>query len=473
MLKTRKIATMLSPSEIRTANQLKRGKVLSPDAAAPYSVSRLNREAKLLMEAGIPPLWLEAEISNLARPASGHLYFTLKDSKAQVRCAMFRAAAARAGVQPENGQQVLVHGRLGLYEPRGDYQLVVDKMEAAGEGMLRRAYEQLKIKLEAEGLFDPKHKKEIPQFPRRVGIITSSSGAAIRDIITVLQRRFPAIEVIVYPAVVQGDDAPSQIITALERANQRAECDVIICGRGGGSLEDLWAFNNEQLARAIFASEIPVISAVGHEVDYSIADFVADLRAATPSAAAELTSPDQIDWIGHFSSSERRLTSSIDGRLQSLSQRADWLEKRLSSRSPQQQLDILGQRLSHMSYKLNASLPRTISHITQRQQRLLNRLKAASPIQSISRFESCLAPLLPKLHAAASHHLETQQNRLSVNSAKLHAVSPLATLGRGYGIVQNQAGEVISKTSQVNIGERIQIKLSEGSLKAEVTCDNA
>lgn len=464
---------MLSPSEIRASNQAKRSKANAPDAAAPYSVSRLNREAKLLLEAGIPPLWLEAEVSNLARPASGHLYFTLKDSKAQVRCAMFRAAAARAGVQPENGQQVLVHGRLGLYEPRGDYQLVVDKMEAAGEGMLRRAYEQLKNKLEAEGLFDPEHKKDIPQFPKRVGVITSSSGAAVRDIITVLQRRFPAIEVIVYPAAVQGDDAPGQIIAALEKANQRAECEVIICGRGGGSLEDLWAFNNEQLARTIYASEIPIISAVGHEVDYSIADFVADLRAATPSAAAELASPDQIDWIGHFANTERKLNSSIDAKLQSLSQRADWLEKRLSGRSPQQQLQVLEQRLGHMSYKLNASLPKTLNELTQRQQRLLSRLQASAPSQRISRFESRLAPLLPKLHAAVNHKLESQQNRFAVNSAKLNTVSPLATLGRGYGIVQNQAGEVISKSNQAEPGERIQITLSEGALNAEVTGDNA
>lgn len=464
---------MLSPSEIRAANQAKRGKPAAPDAAAPYSVSRLNREAKLLLEAGIPPLWLEAEISNLARPASGHLYFTLKDSKSQVRCAMFRAAAARAGVQPENGQQVLVHGRLGLYEARGDYQLVVDKMEAAGEGMLRRAYEQLKNKLEAEGLFDPEHKREVPQFPRRIGVVTSSSGAAVRDIVSVLRRRFPAIEVIIYPAAVQGDEAPLQIIAALDKANERAECDVIICGRGGGSLEDLWAFNNEQLARVIFSSQIPVISAVGHEVDYCIADFVADLRAPTPSAAAELASPDQIDWLSHFTNTEKQLFKSIDAKLQGLSQKADWLERRLSSRSPQQQLEILGQRLSHTRYKLNASLPKRIGEASQRQQRLINRLQAASPAQRLSRFENRLAPLLPKLHSALSHTLETKQHQLAVTSAKLNTVSPLATLGRGYGIVQNRAGKVVTDANHLASGEPIEIKLSEGSLKAKVTSTNA
>lgn len=463
---------MLNPSEIRASNQTKRKQSGQPDTAAPYSVSRLNREAKLLLEAGIPPLWLEAEISNLARPASGHLYFTLKDSKAQVRCAMFRSSAARSRVQPENGQQVLVHGRLGLYEARGDYQLVVDKMEAAGEGMLRRAYEQLKDKLESEGLFDSEHKRPIPPFPNCIGVITSSSGAAVRDIVSVLKRRFPAIEVVIYPAAVQGDDAPKQLIAALDRANQRAECDLIICGRGGGSLEDLWAFNNEQLARAIFSSAIPVISAVGHEVDYSIADFVADLRAPTPSAAAELASQDQFDWIEHFNSVEQRLICHVETRLQGLSQRTDWLEKRLRSRSPKQQLELLNQRLNHARYKLNASLPKRLSNTLQTHQNLTTRLLASNPSQRIAHLESRLAAVFAKLQAVTKQALDNRQRRVAISSAQLNAVSPLATLARGYGIVQSANGTVVSKASQVQSGERIRIRLSEGAVNAEVTDDD-
>ncbi|MCP5022944.1 MAG: exodeoxyribonuclease VII large subunit, partial [bacterium] len=267
----------------------------SPSISAPqrdiYSVSRLNSEVRAVLDASFPLLWVEGEISNLARPSSGHIYFSLKDPHSQVRCAMFRMKRQRLRFEPENGMQVLVRARPNLYEARGDFQLSIEHMELGGEGLLRQAFEELKQRLDQEGLFDSGQKRPLPQFPRQIGVITSPSGAAIRDMISVLKRRLPAIPVVIYPVQVQGDRSAVDINQAVQLANRRSECDLLILTRGGGSLEDLMAFNDEQVARAIAASEIPIISAIGHEIDFTIADFVADQRAPTPSAAAELATP--------------------------------------------------------------------------------------------------------------------------------------------------------------------------------------
>ncbi|RLA31329.1 MAG: exodeoxyribonuclease VII large subunit, partial [Gammaproteobacteria bacterium] len=291
-----------------------------------YTPSRLNLEARTLLEGHFPLLWIEGELSNLARPASGHLYFSLKDARAQVRCAMFRNRNRALRFRPANGQQVLLRARAGLYEGRGEFQLIVESMEEAGHGALQRAYEELRGRLTDEGLFDEALKRPLPTLPRQIGIITSPSGAALHDVLHVLARRFPAIPVVLYPATVQGDEAPNALRAALATAIRRAECDVLLLARGGGSLEDLWAFNDEALARAIRACPIPVVSGIGHETDFTIADFVADLRAPTPSAAAEAISPDGAAWTHRFDGFASRLGSLLHGELSRQDKRLNWLQ---------------------------------------------------------------------------------------------------------------------------------------------------
>src|ERR1700721_1807464 len=299
-----------------------------------YSVSRLNREVRILLERGFGSLWLEAEISNFARPSSGHWYFSLKDAAAQVRCAMFRQRNMLCAFTARDGHKVLVRARIGLYEPRGEYQLIVDHMEDAGLGALKRQFEELSARLSSEGLFAVERKRPLPRLPRRIGVITSPTGAAVRDILHVLARRFPAAAVLVYPVPVQGAQAAAEITAALELAGHRAECDVLILARGGGSLEDLWAFNDERLARAIVASPIPVITGIGHEIDFTIADFAADVRAPTPSAAAELVVPDAEEWLGAFVRWGARLQRGMRRRIAERRERLSWLTGRAALVSP-------------------------------------------------------------------------------------------------------------------------------------------
>ena len=386
-----------------------------------YSVSRLNNAAKSLLEDAFAQVWVEGEISNFAAPASGHWYFSLKDSKAQVRCAMFKGANSRTSFKPQDGDQVLVKGSVSLYEPRGDYQLIVDKMEPSGEGALQRAFEQLKLKLEKEGLFDPTHKKPIPIMPRCIGVVTSHSGAAIHDILTVLKRRFPALPVILYPCIVQGETAASGIIAALRTANDRAECDVLILARGGGSLEDLWCFNNENLAHTIFESEIPIVTGIGHEIDFTIADFVADQRAATPSAAAELVSPDQEHFKHLFEQAHQQINNAIRYYLSELSTKVSWLTKSL--RHPQHKLQEQVQTLDRLQNQL--------------QKNILDFVK-------------------------------NKQQKLALLAGKLHAYSPLITLSRGYAIVKNEAGTPIVSIDTVNLGDNLLINLEKGKLSCKI-----
>ncbi len=310
----------------------------APAAAPPsrevFSISRLNREARALLERGLGSVWLEGEISNLSRPGSGHWYFSLKDAAAQVRCAMFRQRNLLVRFPVKDGAQVLARGRVSLYEARGEFQVVIEHLEEAGEGALRRRFEELKQKLQAEGLFDSQHKQPLPALPRRIGVITSPTGAAVRDILHVLRRRFPAIPVLVYPVAVQGEAAPREIVQALGLASARRDCDVLIVARGGGSLEDLWAFNDEAVARAIFACPIPVVSGVGHEVDFTIADFVADERAPTPSAAAERVVPDRAEWLRSLAATYRRMGLAMRRRLGDQRQALLLREQRLARVHP-------------------------------------------------------------------------------------------------------------------------------------------
>ncbi|MEL7450439.1 MAG: exodeoxyribonuclease VII large subunit, partial [Pseudomonadota bacterium] len=330
-----------------------------------FTVARLNQEARAVLESGLGIVWVEGELSNLARPASGHLYFSLKDGRAQVRCAMFRQRNRALRFAPRDGLKVLVRARVSLYEPRGDFQLQVDHMEAGGEGALRLAFEALKTKLAAEGLFDERPDRELPSLPQRVGVITSPSGAVIRDILNVLRRRFPALPVLIYPVAVQGDAAAGQIVAALERAGRRADCDVIVLARGGGSLEDLWPFNEEAVARAIHACPIPVVSAVGHETDVTIADFTADLRAPTPSAAAELIVPDRADLARHVGSLVERAQRAARRHFERQRERLRWLEGRLQQCHPGQRLHTQAQRLDELEARLRNSVSQRLRRARQ------------------------------------------------------------------------------------------------------------
>lgn len=439
-------------------------------AAEPvYTPSELNREVKLHLEAGFPRILLEAEISNLARPASGHLYFSLKDSKAQIRCAMFRSSAGRLGIAVENGIQVLARGRVSVYEPRGEYQFIVDRLEHAGEGLLQRQFEALKKKLEAEGLFDRAHKREIPPFPSRIGLITSASGAAVRDLLHVLGRRWPAAEVRLYAVPVQGAEAPGSICRALAAANRQDWADVLITGRGGGSLEDLAAFNDESVARAVFASSIPVISAVGHETDFSISDFAADLRAPTPSAAAELATPDQAALKTAFLKSRRQLAARMQARLDSESQRLDHGTHRLQQRHPSVELERQNQRLRLLRSLLARGTKLRLAHHSRHLDMLSGRLGASRPDRLLKPLGDRLQAVGKALDHGIAASVQARQEKVSALARTLQAVSPLETIGRGYAVItQAETGRVISSTALAKPGDRVLAQLSDGKLDCTV-----
>jgi exodeoxyribonuclease VII large subunit len=443
----------------------------SPSAAAPqrdiYSVSRLNREARALLEGNFPLLWLEGEISNLTRPRSGHLYFTLKDEFAQVRGAMFRMRATNITFTPRDGMQVLARVRVSLYEPRGDYQLVVDHMEEAGDGALRRAFDALKQRLLQEGLFEEGRKRPLPSLPRTIGVVTSPSGAAIRDILTVLQRRFPAIRVVIYPVAVQGVGAGREIAEAIRLAGRRQECEVLIVGRGGGSLEDLWAFNEESVARAIHDSPIPVVSAVGHEVDITIADFVADMRAATPSAAAELLSPDASQLRVGVAALLQRLQRAARRGEQRQRHRLEALSQRL--RHPGQRLQQIAQRLDELEWRLGHARRHQLRHHQTRLAGLQSRLQRHTPQHRLARLQARHQSLQTRLQHAMQELLTGGRGRLALQARTLEAVSPLATLHRGYAIVTREAdGAVLEQSTQVEPGARVRARLASGELLCRV-----
>jgi exodeoxyribonuclease VII large subunit len=432
-----------------------------------FSVSELSSAARELLEDNFPLIWVEGEISNLAQPASGHIYFSLKDPSAQLRCAMFRMRRRLLDFEPENGQQVLVRAKVSLYEARGDFQLIIEHMEEAGDGALRREYEAMKRRLRNEGLFETSHKQPVPELPRQIGVLTSPSGAAIRDILSVLRRRFPAIPVLIYPVPVQGEGAAEKISQAIELANIRRECDVLLLSRGGGSLEDLWAFNEETLARAIFKSRIPIVSAVGHEVDFTIADFVADVRAPTPSAAAELLSPDRQEWLARLNSLQRRLLGSMQNRLRQTSQRLDWLSRRLQS--PGQRLARARARVSELQQRQFTALQH---HLHRRQDKLTAlraRLMRHTPAQRVAVMQERHGNLQVRLRKAIQERLRYNTQKLVALTRALDAVSPLATLGRGYALAQRvSSGELLRDAGKVNIGEQIETRLARGRLLCRV-----
>jgi exodeoxyribonuclease VII large subunit len=433
-----------------------------------YSVSRLNREVRLLLESGLGTLWLEAEISNFARPSSGHWYFSLKDADAQVRCAMFRQRNQLLGFVAKDGQKVLVRARIGLYEPRGEYQLIVDHMEDAGRGALQREFEALRIKLAGEGLFDAARKRPLPLLPSRIGIITSPTGAAIRDILHVLARRFPAVPVLIYPVSVQGAAAAGEIIAALELASRRADCDVLILARGGGSLEDLWAFNDERLARTIAASPIPVISGVGHEVDFTIADFVADVRAPTPSAAAELVVPDGAEWLAAFARLGQRLERSARRQFETRRERLRWLTGRAALVSPMAKLAEQAQRLDELEHALSRAWRRQLQGCAERLRWLSGRAAVVNPRVRLSQQAARVHAAEQRL-ARAWHHGQNQRHaRLGPLVRTLNAVSPLATLERGYAIVSRDDGVILRDAAEAAPGSIIDVRLEHGRLRAKV-----
>jgi exodeoxyribonuclease VII large subunit len=478
-----------------------------------YSVSRLNREARVLLERGFGTLWLEAEISNFSRPSSGHWYFCLKDGSAQVRCAMFRQRNMLCAFPARDGQKVLVRARIGLYEPRGEFQLIVDHLEDAGLGALQRQFEELRTRLAAEGLFSAERKRPLPTLPKRIGVITSPTGAAVRDILHVLARRFPAVGVLIYPVAVQGAQAAAEIVAALKTAGARLECDVLILARGGGSLEDLWAFNDEKLARAIVASPIPVISGVGHEVDFTIADFAADVRAPTPSAAAELVVPDAEEWLAASARLGIRLQRGMRRRLAEHRERLRWLTGRAAQVSPVARLVQQIQRLDELDQRMSRAIQRRLQGHRERVLWLRGRAALVSPsarvaqhLRRLEDLEQRLGRAMRQLHGSRSAQFREYRGRLwranplthvrtltgrqealaarleaagleAVRGARerllplvrtLNAVSPLATLGRGYAIVIDEHGKILRDAADVAEGGLIEARLAVGSIRAKV-----
>ena len=432
------------------------------------SVKDLNQIVKDLLFDAIGQIWLVGEISNFSRPASGHWYFTLKDEVAQVRCAMFRNSNFRTGFTPQNGQQVLVNASVTLYEARGDYQLVINQLQPAGAGLLQQKFEQLKQKLSEEGLFDAVYKKALPDNIRTVGIITSSTGAALHDICQILNRRDPSLQVIIYPTQVQGSEAPAQIARMIQIANVRQECDVLIVGRGGGSIEDLWAFNEEVVARAIFASQLPIVSAVGHEVDFTIADFVADVRAATPSAAAELVSRDKLEQIKSLQVQEQYLCMAIDYYLM---RRREFLNKRyqrLQAQHPQAKLAKQLNRLLTGRHALFENIQQYLLRQSYRHNLLDKRLVAVSPQHKIVYYGQRLEQKQQQLLNLMQKRLTDAKHQFVLKTSQLNSVSPLATLDRGYSVTTDQQQKVIRSVEQVSIGDFISTQLKTGRLISQV-----
>lgn len=433
-----------------------------------YTVSALNHEARDVLESALGTIWVEGEVSNLARPGSGHMYWSLKDEHAQVRCAMFRQYARRGGALLDNGQQILVRARPSVYAARGDYQLIVDYVEEAGVGALRRRFEQLKEKLSAEGLFEDARKKPLPALPNRIGVVTSPSGAAIHDVLTALRRRFAAIAVMIYPSSVQGEAAPGEIAAAIDLANERQECDLLIVTRGGGSLEDLWAFNEEAVARAIARSNIPVISGVGHETDFTIADFVADLRAPTPSQAAELAAPPRAEFQQRLGQLHRDLGHTIETRVRSESHRLATLTHRLERAHPGAAMHEYAQRLDDAERRLRAACQTTLERRRRDLQRIELRLTACHPRIRVEQMRNLCSRLADRSKSALQLRIKEAGHRLGLAARSLQSLSPLATLERGYAIVTGSSG-ILRSTQDTAVGDSLTVRLSHGSVSADVT----
>jgi len=433
-----------------------------------YTVSRLNGEVRQLLEGELGRIWLNAEISNFATPGSGHWYLTLKDNNAQIRSAMFKGRNRTVTFKPANGQQVLVKGSISVYEPRGDYQLIIESMLPAGDGLLAQQYEALKMKLAGIGLFAMDTKRPIPSNIQTIGVITSPTGAAIKDILHVLARRDPSIQVIIYPAQVQGDGAVPQLCRAIAIANDRQEVDVLLLSRGGGSLEDLNCFNNEDLAHAIYNSAIPVVSAVGHEVDTSICDYVADVRAPTPSAGAELLSQDALSKSQKLQTFIMRLKQGWQHYQLQAERRHTLLAHRLQQQDPKRRLEQLSQSFDEIHLRLASAMNNRFHQLALKQQRLSNRLDQQSPSHRLSLESKRLEYLESRLKDGIKDLLKTGEQRLKNNAHQLQTVSPLATLSRGYSITQSNEGKVLLRASDTKSGEILTTRLLEGVVISKV-----
>ena len=432
-----------------------------------YTVSRLNLEARALLEEAFSTLWIEGEISNLARPRSGHLYFSLKDEHCQVRCAMFRMHNRSLAFEPENGLHVLASAKAGIYPERGEFQLIVQYMEEAGAGALRRAFDALKNRLHAEGLFDPAHKRPIPTLPQQVGIVTSPTGAAVRDVLSVLERRFPAVPVMLYPVAVQGAGAAEEIARMIDRACERAECDVLILARGGGSLEDLQAFNEEAVARAMHRASIPIVTGVGHETDFTIADLAADLRAPTPSAAAESVVPDAGEWAARYRALEARLVATARRGLAMRGNGVRMLAKRLVH--PRRRLFDHSQRLDAMALRLARAANGAARGRRARLSTLAARLARHAPDRVVRAHRARYETLERRLRLATRAVLADRRSRVAALERALGAFGPQATLERGYSILLRADGRsVVRDAREVRTGERLRARLAHGALDVDV-----
>ena len=438
-----------------------------------YSVSALNRSVSNLLEQEFGWIWVEGEISNLAQPASGHIYFSLKDNSAQVSCAMFKGRKRSLKFQPENGKQVLVRAKVSLYQPRGNYQLIVDKMEEAGDGALQRQFEQLKIKLAGEGLFDEDIKQAIPELPEGIAIITSKTGAAIHDVLSVIERRFPSIPVKLFPVPVQGSEAAPAICNAISLIGETVNsgdlnCDVILLVRGGGSLEDLWSFNEETVARAIFNCPLPIVSGIGHEVDVTIADYVADVRAATPTAAAETVTPDQSTWLQSFDWYQQRLQQLVSAKIERYQEKAQWLHRRLQQQHPETQLSYSRQRSDELLKRLTR-ISQSMFDFRQSKLTTLNaKLGAQNPTLLLKQNRQTTSYLASRLQRATLNLFTQKKSSLSNAARTLNTISPLQTLERGYSITLNDKGTPIVSVEQVKANDKIETRLFNGSIISHV-----
>ena len=431
-----------------------------------FSVSELNRAVKQTLEENFGLVWIQGEVSNLARPASGHIYFSLKDRDAQVRCAMFRAKNALVNFDLDSGVEVIARARVGMYEARGEYQLIVEHLEPAGDGLLRLKFEELKRQLAAEGLFDEEHKFELPEYPQQIGIITSDTGAALHDILTTLRRRNPAISVIIYPTAVQGANAKHEIVRAIEVANHRDECDVLILARGGGSLEDLWSFNEEIVVRAVYDSEIPIVCGVGHEIDFTLADFTADLRAPTPTAAAELCTETLASMLDQLRAYETSLLRLMQQQLAFHQQQLQLHRSRLQH--PGKRIEQLAQLCDDLTMRLPQAMKNSMLLKASVADHLSNLLRARSPGATLAAYRKEIGHQRHKLVNLVSTHLKNKQSHTAELLRTLKAVSPDATLSRGYALISDQQQRIVRDANRYGPGDKLNARLANGELALTV-----
>lgn len=432
-----------------------------------YTVSRLNREVRFLVEGSFPLIWIEGEISNFTIPQSGHWYFSLKDHVSQVRCAMFKLQNKKINWTPKDGMHIFAKVRVSLYEGRGDFQLLVDYLEDAGIGKLQKEFEALKKRLGEKGLFDIAHKKKCPEIPRCIGVITSKTGAAIQDILHILKRRYPLAPIILYPTLVQGESAAPNIVSAIQLADRRKECDVLILARGGGTIEDLWPFNDETVAHAIFHCQIPIITGIGHEIDFTIADFVADLRAPTPSAAAECATPDSQTLQKQLQQKENQLIRLVRQKIEQKIDGLKWVNKHLQQLHPKRRLTELAQKLDYSELQLARLQHKYLNTYQTKMHELSTRLLHANPHIRIQNLQHQVQHKKIKLEQIALAFLQFKQQILTNLSIKLDVLSPLSTLQRGFSITtKNQ--KIVHSIKQVKISEKVDIRLNDGRLKCTI-----